>query len=199
MELTVLWLEVGREPGSADDLWLSNLGMLYDAGTAFLILPNPLRILAVESSRLNPGPACALHLLLTLSFLFSIALCTNPPMPLVGDGGLSPKLRLCSEGIRLKGDCSASGETTGLGCEAPFCVGREADIDVGLPDWRRVSDCDDRDGCERSIGMLGASSLDAGRSLARPGNWRIEGTESGSSSSSRLRRYAAEPSPRSVV
>lgn len=38
---------------------------------------------------LKPGPGCALHLLLTLSERFSIALWTNPPRPLVGDAGRS--------------------------------------------------------------------------------------------------------------
>lgn len=43
--------------------------------------------LATESPRFSPALACTLHLLLTLSDLFIIALCTKPPRPLVGDGG----------------------------------------------------------------------------------------------------------------
>jgi len=46
---------------------------------------SPPRLLAVEPARCKPGAAVALHLLLTLSDLFIIALCTNPPIPFVGD------------------------------------------------------------------------------------------------------------------
>lgn len=58
-------------------------------------LPSPvdkswlLRLLAIEFPRLRPGGDCTLHLLLTLSDLFIIALCTNPPIPLVGEIGRS--------------------------------------------------------------------------------------------------------------
>lgn len=43
--------------------------------------------MATESPRFNPAFACTLHLLLTLSDLFIIALWTKPPNPLVGEGG----------------------------------------------------------------------------------------------------------------
>jgi hypothetical protein len=48
-------------------------------------------MLTVEFSLLRLEPACALHRLLTLSERFSIALCTNPPRPLVGDGERSKR------------------------------------------------------------------------------------------------------------
>ena len=51
----------------------------------------PLRLLAIEFPLLSPAPGCALHLLLTLSDRFSIALCTNPPRPLVGELGRSKR------------------------------------------------------------------------------------------------------------
>jgi hypothetical protein len=54
-------------------------------------LPSVPRWPAIESPRFRPGAACVLHLLLTLSDRFIIALCTNPPNPFVGDGGLSDK------------------------------------------------------------------------------------------------------------
>jgi hypothetical protein len=50
--------------------------------------PRVLLLLATESPRLSPVAACTLHLLLTLSDRFIIALSTKPPRPLVGDGGL---------------------------------------------------------------------------------------------------------------
>lgn len=48
-----------------------------------------LRLLATELPRVRPGGDCTLHRLLTLSDRFIIALCTNPPIPFVGDGGRS--------------------------------------------------------------------------------------------------------------
>ena len=51
--------------------------------------PYPLRTLASEFCRLRLAPGCALQRLLTLSLRLSIALCTKPPMPLVGELGLS--------------------------------------------------------------------------------------------------------------
>lgn len=47
------------------------------------------RLLRVEFCLVKPGGVCVLHLLLTLSLRLSIALCTKPPMPLVGDTGRS--------------------------------------------------------------------------------------------------------------
>lgn len=47
------------------------------------------RLLKVEFCLLKPGGVCVLHLLLTLSLRLSMALCTKPPMPLVGDAGRS--------------------------------------------------------------------------------------------------------------
>lgn len=50
-------------------------------------------LLAIESPRFKPEFACTLHLLLTLSDLRIIALCTKPPSPFVGDGGRpAPKM-----------------------------------------------------------------------------------------------------------
>src|SRR5579871_253579 len=58
------------------------------------------RLLAVELCLDSPGAACALHLLLTLSDLLSIALCTNPPIPFVGDGDRAAVLEEESEGFK---------------------------------------------------------------------------------------------------
>ena len=52
------------------------------------------------------GPACALHLLLTLSERFSIALWTNPPRPLVGDAGRSKR---SGERRPCEGDIASAG------------------------------------------------------------------------------------------
>jgi len=71
--LMVLWLEVGRE------------------GVSSALTPP--RKLAVESLRARvEGPAVTLHLLLTLSLRLSMALCTKPPIPLVGELGRSRRL-----------------------------------------------------------------------------------------------------------
>ena len=84
----LLWLDVGRDDGSMELSLLkvvgrSILGSVAYPGTA---LP---RLLKVEFCLLKPGGVWVLHLLLTLSLRLSIALCTNPPMPLVGDTGRS--------------------------------------------------------------------------------------------------------------
>jgi len=86
----LLLLDVGREAGSSLPSLLllptgSSLGILYELGSP----PRPLRALAVEFCRLRLAPGWALHRLLTLSERFIIALCTKPPMPLVGDAGRS--------------------------------------------------------------------------------------------------------------
>jgi hypothetical protein len=47
------------------------------------------RLLRVEFCLLRTGGVCVLHRLLTLSLRLSMALCTNPPMPLVGDADRS--------------------------------------------------------------------------------------------------------------
>lgn len=80
--LMVLWLDDGR------------VGVLSALAA--------LRKLAVESLRAkDDGPAVTLHLLLTLSLRFSMALCTKPPMPLVGELGRSR--RLCAlDMVRLR-------------------------------------------------------------------------------------------------
>jgi len=80
------------------DVRESNLGMLAEPRPASL---KPPRLLAVEFCLDSPGAACALHLLLTLSDRLSMALCTNPPMPFVGDGDLAAILEDASEGFRV--------------------------------------------------------------------------------------------------
>lgn len=56
--------------------------------------PTAPRTLAVESFRTSEEVGWALHLLLTLSVRFNMALCTKPPMPLVGDAGRSEVRRV---------------------------------------------------------------------------------------------------------
>lgn len=80
------------------DVLESNLGMLVEP-TRPVSLKLP-RLLAVELCLDSPGAACALHLLLTLSDRLSMALCTNPPMPFVGDGDLAAILEDESEGFK---------------------------------------------------------------------------------------------------
>lgn len=94
--VALLWLDPGLEEGSFEVSRLRLLGR--ESRTAvFMTLPIPipprlswlLPLLATELPRLRPGGDCTLHLLFTLSDRFIMALCTKPPMPLVGDGDLS--------------------------------------------------------------------------------------------------------------
>ena len=88
--VALLWLEVGRE---VDEVSME-LSLLRLVGRSdFDNVPYPAitlpRLLRVEFCLLKPGGVCVLHLLLTLSLRLSMALCTKPPMPLVGDTGRS--------------------------------------------------------------------------------------------------------------
>lgn len=87
----------------------SSLGILCDPVSP----PYPLLELVAEFCRLSMDPGCALDRLLTLSDLFMKALCTNPPMPFVGDVGRSVAFasRACDDdmlGVRSRPDCSPS-------------------------------------------------------------------------------------------
>jgi hypothetical protein len=82
----LLELELGREEGSIELSRLKLLGLESVFGSVPYVLP---RLLSVEFCLLKVVGTWALHLLLTLSLRFSIALCTKPPMPLVGDEGRS--------------------------------------------------------------------------------------------------------------
>lgn len=88
-----LWLDAGLELGFGELSRLLLFGLdSIKGGIPPMVCrdpPYPLRLLAVELPLLRPGPTCALHLLLTLSERLSIALCTNPPSPFVGDAGRS--------------------------------------------------------------------------------------------------------------
>lgn len=85
-------------------------------------------MLAIEFSLDKPDPACALHRLFTLSERFSIALCTKPPSPFVGDGGRSIR----SGDIRpWEGDIA---NARLLGCRSPPCDDVESD-DGGSNLW----------------------------------------------------------------
>jgi hypothetical protein len=59
-----------------------------------------------------------LHLLLTLSDRFIIALCTNPPKPFVGDTGLSGRLLVCV------------GKFSAGRADASFCVAPSAGMSL---------------------------------------------------------------------
>jgi hypothetical protein len=93
--VALLWLEVDLEDGRGELSLLRLLGpdILAEAFTTLLSGRGVLgvlllRLLATELPRLTPEGDCTLHLLLTLSDLFIMALCTNPPIPFVGDTGL---------------------------------------------------------------------------------------------------------------
>lgn len=75
----------------------SNLGILYELWSPL----SPLLVLAVESCRASPPIGCALQRLFWLSDRFMRALWTKPPIPLVGEDGLSLVLanRACEADI----------------------------------------------------------------------------------------------------
>lgn len=73
---------------------------------------------AVEFCLLRLPEVCTLHLLFTLSERLIIALCTNPPMPLVGDGVRSGNIRPMDGDMavfRSDGPCSVSSGSEGGG------------------------------------------------------------------------------------
>jgi len=85
--VALLWLEAGREEGSVKGSRLELVGRsVFESVAKPDTLP---RLLKVELCLLKGGGGCVLHLLLTLSLRFSIALCTKPPMPFVGEAGRS--------------------------------------------------------------------------------------------------------------
>ena len=103
----LLWLEVGLEftEGVVSRLVLF-LEFVKGVTPAMGTLPpsGPPRAFDTELPLLSPGPACALHLLFTLSDLFIIALCTNPPRPFVGEVGRSLRsgdMRPCEGDIAI--------------------------------------------------------------------------------------------------
>jgi hypothetical protein len=92
VRVILLWLDPGLEldPGEPSGLRLPGPESAGWVIAMVVLDPSyPPRLLAIEFSLLKPEPAWALHLLLTLSERFSIALWTKPPRPLVGDGGRS--------------------------------------------------------------------------------------------------------------
>ncbi len=92
MTVALLWLELGRELGLGEFSRLRLTGLAVVPPSARLLLVSALlRLLVTELPLVRPGGDCTLHRLLTLSDLFIIALCTKPPMPFVGDGGLSTR------------------------------------------------------------------------------------------------------------
>jgi hypothetical protein len=85
----LLELDTGREEGSIELSLLKLLGLSSlekDGNPPKATLE---RLLIVEFCLLRGCGPWALHLLLTLSLRLSMALCTKPPMPLVGEAGRS--------------------------------------------------------------------------------------------------------------
>lgn len=102
--------------GELSPLTLFGRERLVTALRAILVVGSMLlRLLATELPRFIPGGDWTLHLLFTLSDRFNIALCTKPPMPLVGDAGrstLSGDIRPCVgdiAGARDSGRASVGG------------------------------------------------------------------------------------------
>lgn len=106
-----------------------------------LMLPIPLRMLAVESCLVSEAPGCALHLLLTLSLRLSIALCTKPPIPLVGDGGRSMEMRFWALDIvrPMTVDSASAVDVWSGGGGANLCESRNGSGDLdSVVRWSKV-------------------------------------------------------------
>lgn len=126
---SVPWLDTGLEADKGDDSpslagRISLEEPLLCPGLKPVILDRCAGLdVATESPRFRPVPACTLHLLLTLSERFIIALCTKPPSPLVGEGGRPAEERILdvlarpypstSECPMLSGDFKDGGSRAG--------------------------------------------------------------------------------------
>lgn len=106
----------------------SSLGMVGES--VFMGLNALLRTLATEFSRDKPGPLWTLHLLLTLSDRLSMALCTKPPMPFVGEIGRPEAVRPCIEAMRPNVPGSWPGELVVSGIGAPKRLPETASVRV---------------------------------------------------------------------
>ncbi len=174
------------------------------------------RAFATESPRFRPALAWTLHLLLTLSDLFIIALWTKPPRPLVGDGGRSaeestlevrPSAGRSTSAVvvrpkGLNGGKSSVGDLEGEETIEAGLMGKEGSR-TGVCAWSNV-------GVEACLGGDEERSGECGSSFARssarlealdiPGSLilRLE-KEAGLSVSLSFFRYAAEFDPRSAV
>lgn len=90
------------------------------------------------------GPAGLLHLLLTLSVRLSMALCTKPPMPLVGEVGRSIRLWAFDMVLPTPGEAGESVSGGAKRCESREgsgvpCSGIDI-ILIGLTEEARVGD-----------------------------------------------------------
>ena len=81
----------GREEGSMELSLLKLVGRTSDLDSVPYPLDDaaPPLLLNVEFCLLRPCGVCVLHLLFTLSLRLSMALCTKPPIPFVGEAGRS--------------------------------------------------------------------------------------------------------------
>lgn len=86
--MVLLELDCGREGVSADSSLLRLVGRSIFAKDPYPDMALA-RLLRVELFLFSGGGVCVLHLLLTLSLRFMLALSTKPPMPFVGDADRS--------------------------------------------------------------------------------------------------------------
>ena len=169
---------------------------------------------ATESPRFRPAFACTLHLLLTLSDRFIMALSTNPPSPLVGEGGRpdvdrilealpKPGLSIVNEVFRSNGlkdgksragDFDGDNDTTDAGLADRGSSGFDSVV-------RPVGGAKaDFGGDEGGVALSGSSFERSPAMLDMPGSLIARLVEAGAASASvSLLRYAAEPTPLSAV
>ena len=174
----------------------------------------------IEFPLLRPGPACALHLLLTLSERFSIALCTKPPRPLVGDAGRSTRpgeSRPCegdiakgraieifspTDGYMVDGGSNLRLFVVGIGDRTPPADAGDAELEYLCPSPEMLPSEPSLDGDAEgplSRAEIARSSGSAVLSLEIPGKRLIATIDAVPDESSRLLLNAADPDPRSCV
>jgi hypothetical protein len=122
--VALLWLEEGREEGSVELSLLMALGRSALESVPYPAMALP-RLLMVELCLVRLGGAWVLHRLETLSLRLSMALCTKPPMPLVGEAGRSRsgEMRPCVGDMASARAALSPLSAMGLGSEggANFC------------------------------------------------------------------------------
>lgn len=156
------WLEPGREASFVGEGGVGRRGP-----------SRPERTEATESALCRPGGEVTLQRL-TLSLLFIIALCTNPPAPLVGDSGRT-------------GDVRPDGGDAIVSCGgSSFCVGGKGVEGLFLPPMLACSDEESADRAGDGVGVLSSGSVDGPR--LRPGRRELAAVRSWRSSSSTWER-----------
>lgn len=160
-------------------------------------------LLATESPRFSPGAACTLHLLLTLSERFIIALSTKPPRPFVGEGGLLEEPQPGKSTEDVTAGFSSLGASLGFnsGLDEAGVGAFDCTAELGpsvlefVARTLYIGSCGFANASSRPGDFWG--SIDCSRDI--PGSLILRFVEASELLSLSLRLYAAEPTPLSAV